>query len=52
MTHILGRIDLRGAQLEQLPDGFIIHENGSDKVLCDVSIHKATLGPLRAITGL
>src|SRR5690349_14492269 len=32
MTHILGRIDLQGAQLEQLPDGFIIHENGSGKV--------------------
>ncbi|KAF1326346.1 hypothetical protein FI667_g8535, partial [Globisporangium splendens] len=32
MTHILGRIDLRGAKLEQLPDGFIIHEGESSKV--------------------
>lgn len=32
MTHILGRIDLRDAKLEQLPDGFIIHENDSGKV--------------------
>lgn len=23
---MLGRIDLRGAMLEQVPDGFIIHE--------------------------
>lgn len=29
MLHVLGRIDLRGAKLEQVPDGFIIYETGT-----------------------
>lgn len=29
MLHPLGRIDLRDAKLEQVPDGFIIYEAGS-----------------------
>uniref|UniRef100_H3HE49 PX domain-containing protein n=1 Tax=Phytophthora ramorum TaxID=164328 RepID=H3HE49_PHYRM len=29
MLHPLGRIDLRDAKLEQVPDGFIIHEAGT-----------------------
>jgi hypothetical protein len=29
MLHPLGRVDLRGAKLEQVPDGFVIYESGA-----------------------
>lgn len=32
MTRLLGRVDLRGAQLEQLPDGFVVHDRLGVKV--------------------
>lgn len=32
MMRLLGRVDLRDAQLEQLPDGFIVHERAGGKV--------------------
>lgn len=29
MQRVLGRVDLRAAKLEQVPDGFVIHETGT-----------------------
>ncbi|TYZ59352.1 hypothetical protein PybrP1_008532 [[Pythium] brassicae (nom. inval.)] len=42
MTRLLGRVDLRGAQLEQLPDGFVVHERAGVKKLKLQDRDKAT----------
>ncbi|TMW68497.1 hypothetical protein Poli38472_005965 [Pythium oligandrum] len=43
MTEILGRVDLNGAKLEQVADGFMIHEAGHGKKLKLHDKDKATI---------